>query len=99
MPKTLRRPPFDRRYDFVALREMRLSGKLVPAETPIDKTLVEPRRLRQMYDVRLIELAPGQKTLPRAARPRAVGTTRLPGEPEPPAPARGVVRRRMSRAA
>lgn len=51
-----------------------VGGLELPTGTLLDKGKLTPRRLRQMYDARLIALAPGS-TLPvgRGPRPRAIG--------------------------
>lgn len=56
--KFLRRDDeFDRGRDFVAVRGFRVNGQQVLPGERFDTSLVTVRRLRQMYDTRLIEFS------------------------------------------
>lgn len=81
-----------------------VGGVVLLAGQRLDKRLVDARRLRQMYEGRLIAVAPGS-VLPvvREKRPLAIGRD-APSLQEPPvepaaSPPRGVSRRRMNRVA
>ncbi|MDO8614624.1 MAG: hypothetical protein Q7T33_02670 [Dehalococcoidia bacterium] len=97
----------DARLEFVVTppagrTSLSVGGALLLAGEQLDKRRVDARRLRQMYEARLIALAPGS-TLPAARKsekgPLAIGPTALPGEAQPARAARGVPRRRLKRAA
>lgn len=47
---------FDRERAFLAVKNFSLNGKLVEGGALIDKTKINTRRLRQMYDQRLIRM-------------------------------------------
>ena len=108
-----RRQPFDARHAFVATPpggrpSISVAGREFAAGEEIDKSLVTPRRLRQMYEAsRVIAVAPGSSVPEtRVPRPRAIGPSDsgLPSDPAPEAgkkarPRRSVPRRRLSRAA
>jgi hypothetical protein len=49
------RPRFDREQDFIVVRSMLAAGKNFAAGDPFDKALVPERRLRQMYDLRILD--------------------------------------------
>jgi len=68
MANNLRRAEeFDRGRDFVVVREVTVNGKTYVPGEPFDPTEVTVRRLRQMYDARMIDLpATGQ---PKVAPP------------------------------
>lgn len=86
---TTRRLPFDPACDFVVLKDCRVAGVAFSAGDAFDKTLVDARRLRQMYEAtRLITYAEGQTPAmpPRGRKPGAIGPTELV-RPAPPAPA------------
>lgn len=116
--RAVKRPPFDPRYAFVVTptagrRDITVSGARLAAGAVLDKNTVDGRRLRQMYEARLISVAPGHAPLP--AQPRRLRRAVGPGAAVPPpvvaAPAaptdpvvdkkpRGVLRRaRFSRSA
>lgn len=90
-----------------------VGGVVLQAGQRLDRAGVDPRRLRQMYENRLIAVAPGSKLVraQRAARPGAIGPSELPrmdlsapeevsaAPAERAAPSRSVPRRRASRAA
>lgn len=80
------RQPFDPLCDFVYLRPTRVNGVAAAAGDPVVKAALTARRLRQMYDVRMIAYAAGQSPRKPPPRPRAVGPTDLlhPGEAHPP---------------
>lgn len=82
-----------------------VAGRAFAFGEVIDKSLVDARRLRQMYEARVISLAPGCALPATAARPRAVGPTGPVAPPAetaapaaPPAP-HAVTRRRLVRSA
>lgn len=82
-----------------------VAGRAFAFGEAIDKSLVDARRLRQMYEARVISLAPGCALPVAAPRPRAVGPTGPVAPPaeaaapaDPPAP-RAVARRRLVRRA
>lgn len=79
-----------------------VGGSMLLAGQRFDKALVDVRRLRQMYEGRLIALAPGQTPLaPVLSKPRAIGPAEDSSVPAPGAEQspRGVIRRRLARAA
>lgn len=91
-----KRLPFDPKCDFVYLRPLKVGGEDVAAGKLVDRRVVMDRRLRQMYDKRLIDYAPGQSpALPRA-RPLTTGPTVPEGTLQPPAEKKRVVRRLRS---
>lgn len=107
------RPPFDARHEFVVVppagrSAMSIGGRLLLAGQQMDKALVSARRLHQMYEARLIAVAPGSK-LPVARERRALAIGPPESAPPPPAPQsveqppasrpRAVPRRRLIRAA
>lgn len=99
------RPPFDPRCTFVWTRGAIVSGQPVARHDPVDPASVTPRKMRQLYDTRWIELAPDSPE-PQVKRPRrdAVGPTDLlksglDGQPEKASPARRAIRRVTSRRA
>jgi hypothetical protein len=51
------RNKFDERYEFVAVRQLRFTEQVVSAGEIVDKALTTPRRLRQLYDARWIDVA------------------------------------------
>lgn len=83
MPSILhKRPPFDPRFEFVVVPpggrpSISVSGKVFSAGQILDKSLVTPRCLRQMYEAsRVIAVAPGS-VLPQkqgvVSRPSVIG--------------------------
>lgn len=105
---TRHRPPFDARYNFVVTPpagrpELPVGGAALLAGAPFDKSLVDGRRLRQMYAARLIAVAPGHAPLPaKPSRPRAIGPHTQPPDLRSPSQAgdrtvRGVARRTSTR--
>ena len=79
MARSIHRPPFDARHEFVvtptAGREsISVGGALLLAGQRFDKRLVDARRLRQMYEARLLAVA-SDSVLPieRKKRPLAIG--------------------------
>lgn len=75
---------FDERYDFVAVRELRFTDGTVRVGEVLDKAQTTPRRLRQLYDARWIDVArevtgPGV-TYPSTLAPEAAEA----GPPSPP---------------
>lgn len=65
-----------------------IGGAVLRSGQPFDRALVSARRLRQMYDARLISVAPGSSLGPP-------GPAQAPAASQPP---RGVPRRRSTRA-
>lgn len=67
------------KHQYLAVNALRISGALVPAGGPIDKSIIAPRKLLQMYDRRLIKLAPESAVtitgIKPSAKPRAIGPT------------------------
>lgn len=59
------REPFDRERTFIAVRRMTIQGKRIESGDPFDKSLVNVRRLRQMYDTRWIKMAPDNQLEPK----------------------------------
>lgn len=114
--KRLNRPPFDARHKFVVTppggrTHIFVGGRAFAHGDEMDKTLVTPRRLRQMYESsRVIAVAPGS-TLPAAParRPGSIGSSTIlpPDAQTPPVQAestkkvraRAVPRRRLEHAA
>ncbi len=52
------REPFDRERDFVTSRSLPVSGRVFTPGERFDKTLVTDRRLRQMYEQRILNVEP-----------------------------------------
>ena len=105
MPNTRNhRPPFDPRYDFVVTppagrAALAVGGRTLEAGARFDKASVTQRRLRQMYESRLIALAPGQALLARPPRLRVIGPARGAGVPAAlPPPKKSASRRQLLRA-
>ena len=75
------RPAFDPRHEFVVTppggqATLAVGGVSFGHGDPMDRSLVSARRLRQMYDARLIAIAPGSKLkAARKPKPGAVGPT------------------------
>lgn len=88
----------DATCDFVAVRNFKIAGAIVSAGQPFDKSMVDARRLRQLYNQRLITLAPGASPATPARRPRAVGPTDLVHSDQARPPEK-VARRTLSRRA
>ena len=65
------RPEFDRNREFVVNRELTVGGRKLPPGHPLDKTHFTVRRLRQMYDLRIVGFAPEQSA---EAKPNSVET-------------------------
>jgi hypothetical protein len=86
----IKRLLFDPRYQFVVTppygrTSLSVGGAALQAGTKFDPSLVDGRRLRQMYDARLISVAPGHAPLPAASpRRRAIGPARNPPQDGPP---------------
>lgn len=80
------RPPFDPRCEFTYSRSMQVGGGPVTAGGKVDKAALDPRRLRQMYDARRVQYAPGQRPGRPAPKPLSVGPTDMknPGVAHPP---------------
>jgi hypothetical protein len=102
------RPTFDPAGEFVVTaraggKPLPLGGVKMLSGEQVDKSKVDARRLRLMYEQRLIQYAPGCGPGAPAPRPLAVGPTDLenPGVASPPARSkkRAVPRRRLLRAA
>lgn len=74
------REDFDRGRDFIATRGFTLSGRNLNPGDLIDKTALPTRRLRQLYDRRLVAYA--------KVSPAAMKLLQYPGEPvgSPPPP-------------
>lgn len=81
MARMSSRPPFDARHEFVVTppagrAALSVGGAVILAGQRLDKGLVSARRLRQMYDARVLAVAPGS-VLPGPARvgprPGAIG--------------------------
>lgn len=63
--------PFDPDAEYVARKDIRIRNEPVRAGTPIDRTTLSDRRLRQLYDARMVvraELVPSD----RRQQPREV---------------------------
>jgi hypothetical protein len=72
------RTAFDPGRDFVTKRDLRFNGKDVPAGRRMDKKLVTPRRLRQLFDQRAIAYPDETgRDLARPVNPTRVGTPRV----------------------
>ena len=92
------RTPFSLESAFKANRPFLLNGVRLTYEDPVDKTGIEPRRLRQMWEHRLIEVSaaspapkppekpPAKRVAAKAERPAP--SPQKPAE-EPPAPTGG----------
>jgi hypothetical protein len=52
------REPFDRTREFRVLRQMILAGRVYVTNEAFPKTLVNDRRLRQLYDQRYLQMVP-----------------------------------------
>lgn len=50
--------PFDRNADFLVKRELKIQGRIFRVGDPLDKTLLTTRRLRQLYELRNLVVAP-----------------------------------------
>lgn len=72
--KRSHRPAFDASCIYIAARDLVISGRAVLAGATVAPPQVSPRRLRQMYELRLVNLALGSQPVVRP-RPRAVGQT------------------------
>jgi hypothetical protein len=83
------RAPFDRGNDFFAVRSFKLNGCEIAPGSLFDKTLVTTRRLRQMYDARMLTQKPvsafldatGQQTAPSSVSQPAASETAPAGIP------------------
>lgn len=53
------REPFNRHRDFVLSRPLTIQGASLGIGDPVDKSKLTDRRLRQLYDTRMIDYAPG----------------------------------------
>jgi hypothetical protein len=99
--------------DYLAVRELRINGKVVPAEGKIDKSQLTPRKVLQMYERRQIKIDSASETKTAAAtkkvKPGAIGPTDLfnpgvcghkvvPIKPEPKGTERVASRRSAPRA-
>ncbi len=62
------REKFDRDRDFVMSRSLPVSGRSFDSGESFDKTLVTTRRLRQMFDARLIHFDPNPKAVSTRAQ-------------------------------
>lgn len=67
----------DASCEFVASRTQRVNGVPLEAGASFDKTQVDERRLRQLYDARAIALAPESEPVAPPPRKLAVGPTDL----------------------
>lgn len=61
------REPFDPQNTFAATKTMICNGKLIKADEVFDKTLVNTRRLRQMYEHRMLKVIDSLEVSPQAA--------------------------------
>jgi hypothetical protein len=50
------REPFSRDRSFIVVKPMKLNGSSLPISSPFDKTAVNTRKLRQLYDQRYITM-------------------------------------------
>lgn len=75
------RPPFIPDRDFVASRSLPVNGRKLGPGAPFPRNEVSPRRLRQLFDRRCIQYAPGSEPTAadlkelkkRSAKPGAIG--------------------------
>jgi hypothetical protein len=75
------RKTFDPERDFTVRRPVTVGGQKFAPGDAFDKTLVTRRRLRQLYDQRIIHFrgdAPGQRLVPERARRRPKAETAVP---------------------
>lgn len=82
--------PFSTAYDFVAAKPVTLNGAVLNPGDPVDKDGLSPRRLRQLYEARIISpVAPAE--LPATPAPQEpaqepaqepVAAAQAPAEPE-----------------
>lgn len=62
--KPLARAPFDPGRRYVASRSLPVCGMQLDPGDPFDTTLVTTRTLRQLYEQRAIQIAPGDRSTP-----------------------------------
>lgn len=98
---SMRRAAFDPTAEFVAVKDLRISGVEVRAGEGIDKSGIAARRLEQMFEVRQIGYAEGHVEAKPLPRPVAVGPTDLlnPDKCGDPPPKKRAQRVRSRRAA
>lgn len=60
------RVPFDPHATYTVAKTLLLNGKLINAGDVFDKTLVNTRRLRQMYEQRMLQIVDDPQALPQA---------------------------------
>jgi hypothetical protein len=97
MARAIWRNKFDRDRDFVVRRMVTVQGQTFGPGNAFDKTLVTTRRLRQLYDQRVIMFSgdtPGA-IIPKAAVPKRTSAERKPNgngtDKTPPADHRSAI--------
>lgn len=83
--------PFDPSRDFVAQNFFRAGGKIWTRKEPFDKSYVNERVLRQLYEARQIAYPPATEAAEADSAPEGSSTTEIAVSPasEPPAAAEG----------
>lgn len=56
--RDFRREPFDASRDFIVVKPLKINGHQYEPTNDFDKTQVNPRRLRLLYDQRTLAMAP-----------------------------------------
>lgn len=74
--------PFSVAYDFVAAKPVTLNGQALNPGDPVDKVGLNPRRLRQLYEARIISPVAPPELTPALLRP----SPKQAPEPAPTAP-------------
>lgn len=69
---------FDPHRVFTATKTLICNGKLIKAGEVFDKTLVNTRRLRQMYEQRMLDMAEPQKTMAALPKPNELVVPQKP---------------------
>lgn len=94
MARSIWRAKFDERYEFVARRPLRFTERTFLVGETVDKEIVNPRRLRQLYESRYIDIVrvpDDAPTLPSASAPEPPAADLAPPSTLPvaeaPAPA------------
>lgn len=74
---------------YIALRPFTMNGRDYGYDEPVDMTGIEPRRVREMWNARLIEHAPPPESAPQkpAKAPQAAKKAPAVETPTAPAPA------------
>ena len=83
MARPIWRKDFDSRYEFVAIRPLRFAEGTVLVGERLDKAAVPTRRLRQLYDARMIDIAGTPLVV---AEPSPPPMPESPGDVVPPSP-------------